>query len=554
MPTPMDNIAVSAFYSEADREELARINRTELERIKKALDNGYAEEAIRFLEETNKKIMELHETVKKRYILSLNGDEKLILADAASVLSNVSKKQFQDEISRLKSVLPTAEVIVGYYSSLPEPEKSEKIRKATETAKARRKAAVANYTNCCSFLFTCLDAQIEALQYYGLPLSGIEALAEAKASGWYTRPRNRTAGSITHIEKTAERVKKLFYDMPDSTASHFLFDILSAGSGIADLPPRKRQVNHNTAYEVKASGDKRLVSMENYDGTAKVTVELADINKLTKPAIMLLIYTLVKANEQALHNGELTRDYISFPLQNLVDDGLYKTIRSARRGFLTGRDALTSLKIKGQLQKRNGSKNAVKVDDLIVPFIRGGIENNQCYIYFNPHMDWKFFAQYFTKLPKYIFSLSDRAGILLYYIFYLARQHTREIADRGYFTISFRAIHSLLKLPSEIDTQRHEQLIRRPIEDAIEEIETEHKQMYGNKEFLLEPVYDKKAGIAEYLDNGYLKVSLAGAFSEPFISQSETQQKKIQQAKQKKARIEEKTIAMKMAKEDKTET
>ena len=103
MPTPMDNIAVSAFYSEADREELARINRTELERIKKALDNGYAEEAIRFLEETNKKIMELHETVKKRYILSLNGDEAVILADAVSVLKSVSKKQFQDEIRRLKS-------------------------------------------------------------------------------------------------------------------------------------------------------------------------------------------------------------------------------------------------------------------------------------------------------------------------------------------------------------------------------------------------------------------------------------------------------------------
>ena len=121
--------------------------------------------------------------------------------------------------------------------------------------------------------------------------------------------------------------------MPDSPASHFLFDILSAGTDIADLPPRKRMFNNSTIYDVKASGDKRLVSMENYDGTTKVTVELDDINKLTKPAIMLLIYTLIKANEQALHNGQLTRDYISFPLQHLVDDGLYQDIRSARRGF-----------------------------------------------------------------------------------------------------------------------------------------------------------------------------------------------------------------------------
>ena len=346
MPTPTNNIAVSAFYTEADREELARINQTELERIKESLDNGHAEEAIRLLEETNRKIEELHETVKKRYILSLKGNETAILADAASVLNTVSKKHFQDEISRLKSVLPSEEVIIGYYSSLPEPEKSNKIQKATEIAKARRKAAVANYTNCCSFLLTCLDAQIEALQYYELPLSGIESLVETKASEWYTKPKNRTASSITHIEKAAKQAKKLFYDMPDSSASHFLFDILSAGSGIADLPPRKQQVNHGTAYEVKASGDKRLVSMETREGAAKVTVEIADINKMNKAGKKFLILSLIKANEQALHNGQLTREYISFPLQELVDYDLYARLTGARKGFEIGTDALTSIKSK----------------------------------------------------------------------------------------------------------------------------------------------------------------------------------------------------------------
>ena len=355
-----------------------------------------------------------------------------------------------------------------------------------------------------------------------------------------------------HIERSELMAKKPSYDMPDSPASHFLFDILSAGSGIADLPPRKQQVNHGTAYEVKASGDKRLVSMETREGAAKVTVEIADINKMNKAGKKFLILSLIKANEQALHNGQLTREYISFPLQELVDYGLYARLNGARKGFEIGTDALTSIKVKGTVRKSKNSTATIKA--LEIPFTGAKIENNQCYIYLNTRIDWNFLTQYFTKIPKYYFRLSNRASDLLYYIFYLARQHTREIAGRGYFTISFRAIHSLLKLPSEIDTQRHEQLIRRPIEDAIEEIETEHKQMYGNKEFLLELVYDKKAGIAEYLDNGYLKVSLAGAFAEPFISQSQTQQKKIQQAEQKKERMEEKAIAMKMAKKDKAET
>lgn len=552
MPMPMDNIAVSAFYTEADREELSRINRTELERIKQALDNGYAKEAIRFLEETNKQIMELHEAVKKRYILSLNGDEKTILADAVSVLKSVSKKQFQDEIRRLKETLPSMETITRYYSHLPEPEKSERIQKTAELINARRKAAVANYTNCCSFLLTCLDAQIEALQHYELSLSGIELLIEAKASEWYTKPKNKSAGSVTHIEKAAEQAKKLFYDMPNSSASHFLFDILSAGSGLADIPPRKRQINHNTTYEVKSSGDKRLVSMETREGTAKVTVEIADINKMNKAGKKFLILSLIKANEQALHNGQLTREYISFPLQELVDYGLYARLTGARKGFEIGTDALTSIKVKGTVRKSKNSTTTIKA--LEVPFTGAKIENNQCYIYLNTRIDWNFLTQYFTKIPRYYFRLSNRAGDLLYYIFYLARQHTKEIADRRYFTISFRAIHSLLKLPSELDTQRHEQLIRSPIEDAVREIEETNKQMYGNKEFLLELVYDEKAGISEYLDNGYLKVSLAGAFAEPFISQSQTQQKKIQQAEQKKERIEEKAIAMKMAKKDKPDT
>ena len=78
--------------------------------------------------------------------------------------------------------------------------------------------------------------------------------------------------------------------------------------------------------------------------------------------------------------------------------------------------------------------------------------------------------------------------------------------------------------------------------------------MYGNNEFSFRLVSDKKAGISEYLDNGYLEVSLTGAFAEPFISQSQERQKKIQQAEQKKARIEEKATAMKIAKEDKKET
>ena len=111
-------------------------------------------------------------------------------------------------------------------------------------------------------------------------------------------------------------------------------------------------------------------------------------------------------------------------------------------------DTLTSLKIKGHIQQTK--KKGSSIDALEVLFTGARIERGQCTIYFNERISWSFIAQYFTILPRYYFRLPNRASDLLYYIFYLARQHTRDIEERGYFTIGFRAIQHRLQLPSEV--------------------------------------------------------------------------------------------------------
>jgi len=143
--------------------------------------------------------------------------------------------------------------------------------------------------------------------------------------------------------------ERMFYTMPDSPASHFFIDILSAGMNIAELPARKKQINHSTKYSVMQKGNKRLLAMENSSGN--IAVEIEDINKLLKTGMRFFILSMIKANEQILHGGKISREYITFSLQELVDKGMYSSIRSARRGFLTARDALTSLKVRGQIQK-----------------------------------------------------------------------------------------------------------------------------------------------------------------------------------------------------------
>lgn len=340
-----------------------------------------------------------------------------------------------------------------------------------------------------------------------------------------------------------------FYNVPDSTASNLVLDVLGAGADIADLPDRKRQVNHNTEYEVLEDGNKRLISLKNGTGTAEVTIELADIEKVTgsnKPAKKLFVLSLIKANEQAIHDGQLTKDYISFPLQELVDIGFYKSSNSARAGFSKGADILTSLKIKGKVKK--SKKKGAEIEALEVLFTGARITKGQCYIFFNPRISWGFLTQYFTILPRYYFRLPNRASDLLYYIFFLARQHTKDIEERGYFTISFRAIQHKLQLPNEKGLNNPQRDIKDAIEDAIEQLETEHSKTYGNMEFSLLPVYDEEAPIAEYLDNGYLKVELKGAFASTFIAISKDTEKQIAEYQKRQARIQEKAIAQATAK------
>lgn len=370
-----------------------------------------------------------------------------------------------------------------------------------------------------------------------------ERLLEATSGG---RRQQRAASTIS-VSPLKPQQESNFYNVPDSTASNLILETLGAGENIADLPARKKQINHNTTYEVLEDGKRRQVSVIN--PKAKVTIELADIDKMTgsnKPAKKLFVLSLVKANEQAIFDGQLTKDYISFPLQELIDIGFYKTPQSARTGFKAGMDALTSLKIKGHIQQTK--KRGSSIDALEVLFTGANIKNGQCTVYFNPRISWSFIAQYFTILPRYYFKLPNRASDLLYYIFFLARQHTRDIEERGYFTIGFRAIQHRLQLPSEIDNGNPYRTIKQPIEEAIEELETEHSLLYGNTEFSLLPVYDEAASIKDYLDNGYLRVGLTGAFAQTYIEISKDTAKQIEQAEKRQARITEKAVAIKTAK------
>lgn len=333
-----------------------------------------------------------------------------------------------------------------------------------------------------------------------------------------------------------------FYSVPTSPATEGVLKVLGSGkNNLVTMNKRGKAVSHSQQIEVLQNGEKRLIKINSNAST--VELELADIEKLTgsnKTAKKLFILNLIKMNEQAYSGGTLRRNYMQFPLQELVDIGFYSTLRSARQGFNNGMDLLTSLKLKGSMKK--GKKEVATA--LEVLFTGANIKNGTCTVYINERVNWAFIAAFYTVLPHYSFKLSNKAFDLILYVFYLARQNLKQIEENGCFNISLRAIQNQLQLPSEIGCINPTRDIKKPIEDAITEILS-----YGNStEFSIQPVVDNNAPIAAYLDNGYIKITLKGSYASIFIELSKNKAKQIATAKKRRETIKEKAIAINTAK------
>lgn len=346
------------------------------------------------------------------------------------------------------------------------------------------------------------------------------------------------------VELLTEREKKKdFYNVPTSPATDTVMKVLGTRGELSNFKERNKKVSHSQKIEVLMSGDKRQVIVSKDVST--VTLEISDIEKLigfNKPAKKMFVFSLIKLNEQAFSDGTLRRNYIQFPLTELIDIGYYSRPQSARKGFNDAMDVLTSLKLKGELRK--GSKKKVEQSAIEVLFTGANIKNGICTVFLNERINWGFIAAFYTILPKYYFGLPNRASDLLYYIFYLARQNVRKIEQQGYFTISMRAIQERLGLPSEIGNHDPTRTIITPIEEAIAAIEEASKDL----EFSIEPIYDVSASVTGYLSEGYIKIALSGRYALDFIELSKETEKKIQTAQKRQQAIVDKAKATNLAK------
>lgn len=339
--------------------------------------------------------------------------------------------------------------------------------------------------------------------------------------------------------------KSEYLSLPTSPSTNVLMEVITSGKNIADLPARKKKVSHDSSYEVLENGNRRQINMAS--SSAKVTVELEDICAFAgsnKTAQKMFIMTLVKANEQALHDGVLTRDSISFPLQELVTLGMYTAQNNARRGFKDGVTALSKIKVSGSY--KSGKSTVEYTPMSLIRF--GKIDKGQCYVYLEPEFNWGSVTQFFTLIPQYYFGLPNKASELLIFICYMARQNVKEIAERGYFNISMRSVQQRLQLPSELNCREPAKLIRSPIEQAVAEIKAAQKGTTDKKGIDLELVYNPSDSVTEFLQNGYIKVKVSGVFAENFTALNARKEEAIEKKEQKRQRIAESAAAIRMAK------
>ena len=468
-----------------------------------------------------------------------------ILSAFLNNTGEISMKQFEEWRARFNEIYSTAHPrSLEYFSKHP----SELIGKLKEETRSH----------------VCFIAELESSQDQNFAKNNIAKyinniapyleILKDKAPESYNEIVKCIDYDFHHRKNIYEKEKQLLSirsecnPMPTGAAIFAIQEVLTAGGrkGINALPERKKKINHGAKYTIRAGDPLKneppnclVIQKDLSNRRGKIIIlmprEILDKytgNNITVKKIFILL--LQKINEQVYHEGQLTRDYITFSVHELINLGIYKTYQSAMNGFTNAMEILTRIRVYGKLRLNKGS--VVISPRLAVLFPTIDPERGSLKVYLNRQVDeinWQFIFQAFSTLPNYYYELSPRASELLYYIFFIARQQTKGIKERGYFSIGMRAIQQAIHLPDEEETKNPKRDIKDEIENAVNEIEETHRIHYEGDEDLLflSLEYQDEWDIKRFLDEGYLQVNLSGTFSAQFTAIEANKIKGLQKAK-----------------------
>lgn len=362
--------------------------------------------------------------------------------------------------------------------------------------------------------------------------------------------------SILPKGKTAFTIQEIIKDcllIPNNKEFQMVQNSFVSNDDIPLFISRSEKINEKTNISfIKKGQTKKIVITSTYkDKKENTTLTLylpnidfisAHNDKFSK----VFTFILAKINEQAINKEthKLYKDFITFSLQELVELGIYKNVKSAKDGINKVYKKLYETKIK--IVNKNNKWNMEKETGLFRNDKEKitDIEHRQNYykIYLNKGSIFTYLDYvYFTIIPKWAYVLSNRAFLLTKLIFARARQNPYNKETKTVdFTISMRLIQRDLNLPDEDKTLKHLQLIKRPILESIEQIENKYNETLQEKIKDL-PEQEQKnyekyidinilhqpenradkletMNIKEFLDSQHLKITLKGSFAEFFKS------------------------------------
>lgn len=298
--------------------------------------------------------------------------------------------------------------------------------------------------------------------------------------------------------------------VPNGDSLNWLYRIISSKGRSIKRSPGNR---HEQIVKQRKGDTLRLTKTNKQNGnTVVVEISQADkyLSKSNKTFSKMLLFTLQKMNAQ---NFPLD---VGFSLQELVDIGMYSTTSNAARAIRDFFDQQKQTILRGTVKK---GKKTIREEGGVL-FYHYRLENGYVTLSVNENFNMEFIANYFTIFPRFAYALSNNAFNLVRYIFFLARQNTKQIKAKGSFTINLDSIRETLGLPAPADVKnrKYKQYIVDPIEEAIEEIETAIQTVPEAKDysFTITPNTTDTSNINKWLE-GYLEIGLSGDFAETFI-------------------------------------
>lgn len=368
-------------------------------------------------------------------------------------------------------------------------------------------------------------------------------------------------------ESPAAEQQTAFFNVPNSGASLLMSGAINSGSDIETLPARKAIIDSSSRHKLFKDNSTGSIYLSREQRGKTITVRLSKYNTYCAPRTKIgkvYDYIIVKINQIAISGRELRANKIEFPVQELVDVGIYKKKRYAMESLQTIFDALSDSKISIVEHKEHGRQGKTSPQKFAYEplfFHLSASKNGNIKIELNPHFPWKDFCKYYSILPLYHFKLSKRASALLLYIFTYARMelHKRNWVESGHFNLPFRNIQSEMGLPHESTVQQPARDIKNVILNAISEIEENHYKELHNSDLQLTPmpVDITNQKVSDFLSIGYLRVDMNGKFLEYFQNISGKRSKKLKEKSsiRKKAEIQALTEKIKEKDKDKsTET